>query len=300
MKMNHAVASRFTAWSSSLLLAVSISFAANHATYLPLTFNLDLTNTPARDDFTRETYGGSPSEFTSVVVCPLGIPIGQVKFSYDTWNADYFPPGANWDTGGGVLAGGFWAYESCQLKSGWQWGWVQIVEATISGNNVWNAPNLTWFPDTATRLDPDYPYETLPAGLDPAPNPLPTKAFQDWPNRFPANGYQSWVAELGLVCKNFDTHQVCVAGSLTWGFLVTENPAQIMEAEPHTWHSPSTTYLSVLSSYFDGMNGSQAWTFSDNCCCCIPEPSSLLLAWVALVLLLPRRARLRKVTIGNP
>jgi hypothetical protein len=227
-------------------------------------------------------YSGASSQYTRDVTCgPHGI-VGNIDFTYNTWTGSTIP-GSTF-TVGGALAGGFFSNGTCQPAQGWQLGWVQIVSSTFSGNNVWGAPNGTWFPDTADKADPDYPFQSLPVAANPMPNP----AFQDFPNRFPNLGDQFWLAELGLVCKNFTTHECDIVGTFDWGFNVTgtvPGPGGVTSVAPFGWGAPSANYLATLQASFNGLNGSTAWTFSTDCSnCCVPEPTALALLFLALAL----------------
>ena len=183
----------------ALLVAISTACPALgdvHGPYLP--DPLGLTG------ITGITYGNANAiRFTQDVICG-GQNHGHIDFSYDTWTGMTGNPAEL--TGGGTLAGGFFLNPDCTLKDGFQLGWVQTVTTTIPGQTAvtnWQAlPNVP-YPDTklGNTTDPDYPFESLPGGLNPAPNPLPTLGFQDFPNRFPSDGPQSWLAELGLVCR---------------------------------------------------------------------------------------------------
>jgi len=252
------------------LLICGPALGAIHGRFLPDPLGLN--------DIANITYGGNLAEFTQPVLCD-GQNIGEIRFTYDTWSGDFTGAGDG-TTGGGALAGGFYRTAGASAP-GWQLGWVQTVISTFSGSNVWGAPNGTTFPDTATKADPDYPFESLPAGLNPAP-PAPTIGFQDFPNRFPSDGNQFWLAELGLVCKNLTTHTVEILDTFLWGFDVVNNDGITANA-PHLWGAPTTTYVDTLTNSFDGANGSTKWTFTtggENCC--VPEPASVFV-WVVLV-----------------
>lgn len=242
---------------------------ANHGNFLPDT--LDLGN------IVNEAYGTSLTEFQRDVECPGLGKIGEIRFTYDTWTGNYQPGGAV--TGGGALAGGFFYTGGIALKPGYQWGWVQTVRSTFSGNNVWGAPDGTTFPDTAGKLDIDYPFEFLPVA-DP---PGLTLGFQDFPNRFPSDGDQFWLAELGLVCKNRNTATAHVLATFLWGFnVVGDQPGKLGGISPFApgfWGPATDTYLNALNHYFDGSNGSTDWDITRGCDCFIPEPVTYTFAF---------------------
>lgn len=265
-----------TAFCATLVLWLCLctpALAGNIGRYLPDPLNLR--------NRTEEAYGANLTEFTQEVSCGKFGEIGEIRFTYNTWTGDYDPAGPGWDTGGGGLAGGFWLTDTeCMLRDGWEWGWVQTVKATVPLTAVWGASPNNWYPDTRHKLDPNYAGDFLPS-LDPAPNPMPTLGFQDFPSRFPSAGDQSWLAELGLVCKNTKTREVSVLGTFWWGFGVKKSPAAITATKPYGWGGATTTFLAVLSDHFNGKEGSVKWTFNKECCC-VPLPGSV---WMGLGLL---------------
>jgi hypothetical protein len=242
---------------------------AAHGTFLPDPLNLGGIN--------NEAYGGDLTEFMRDVECPGLGKIGEIRFTYDTWTGNSQPGGSL--TGGGALAGGFFYTGALALKPGYQWGWVQTVRSTFSGNNVWGAPDGTTFPDTAGKLDIDYPFEFLPV---PDPPGL-TLGFQDFPNRFPEDGNQFWLAELGLVCKNTTTDMAQVLGTFLWGFNVVGDqpgtPGSIAPSGPGFWGDATGIYLDTLNNYFDGTNGSEDWDVTRGCECFVPEPATCAFAF---------------------
>jgi hypothetical protein len=265
-----------------LVLACSASATgwANTQNYLPATpFEL---GSPASIDVTA--YGSNPgTQYTQDVTCN-GHDVGYVDFTYNTWTGNTLPVTNPLNvTVGGALAGGFFSNGVCQPAPGWQLGWVQIVSSTFSGTNVWGAPDGSWFPDTANKTDPDYPYQSLPV----TPATAPTVAFQDFPNRYPKNGNQYWLAELGLVCKNPTTHVCDIVDTFDWGFNVVGNnpgPGGVTSVVPYGWGAPSANYINTLENAFDGEGGSTDWTFSTNCSgCCVPEPATFPLLVSALL-----------------
>jgi hypothetical protein len=132
-----------------------------------------------------------------------------------------------------------------------------------------------WYPDTGgNKTDPDYPYQSLPT----TPAIAPTVAFQDFPNRYPSDGDQYWLAQLGLVCKNLTTHVCDIIDTFDWGFGVVANPAGVTSTAPFGWGAPTQNYIDTLTNAFNGQNGSTAWTFSTDCSnCCVPEPCTLVI-----------------------
>ena len=161
-----------------LLAAISTAgpaLGAVHGTYLPGSLALDGIKDIA--------YGNAnATQFKQDVICTdCNCKVGYIDFSYDTWTGKTDP--GDLFTGGGALAGGFFLNSTCTLKPGFQLGWVQTVVATIpgdTGKTLWGAQPDKTYPDTKVKTDPDYPFESLPGGLDPAPNPLPSIAFQDF------------------------------------------------------------------------------------------------------------------------
>src|SRR5262249_55470372 len=123
--------------------------------------------------------------------------------------------------GGAVLSGGFFAAPNVQLMPGFQMTWIQTVQATVPGRNVWGAGANTTFPDSPDPADPSYPRAgefILRTGQT---LNQPSVAFQDPVPRFAmANSVSSWQAELGLVCENTTTHVADIVGTFTWGFIL--------------------------------------------------------------------------------
>ncbi len=286
MKTGRLIIGFFGVW---LVLAVSgTALAAIHGTYLPDT-TFPLGNPPTIDVTAYGSANGT--EFTQDVICQGHGKVGYISFTYDTWTGNTLPaPGTA--TGGGALAGGFFKTADCQLAPGWQLGWVQIVSSTFSGSNVWGAANGTWFPDTGnSKTDPDYPYQSLPV----VANPAPTVAFQDFPNRYPSDGDQYWLAELGLVCKNLTTHEMDIIDTFLWGFNISNGT--FTANSPHLWSAPTANYITTLETYFDGTHDNADWTIGTDCShCCIPEPTAIVV-WSLLggLAVIAGRRRRRKI-----
>jgi len=258
--------------------------ATNNGEFLPAAGFSFASSTPPPGTHTFTTTLSSyanTTEYDDIAVnCPYLGQVGYLDFTYATWTGNTKAvnntTGAttNFATGGGALAGGFYKTADCSPPPGWQLGWVQLVTATISGRNVWGAANGTWFPDTANKTDPDYPYQTLPGGITLPAEGAPTVAFQDFPNRYPGVAKpQTWLAELGLVCKNLTTDQMDVIGTFDWGFGINAAGAFTPTA-PFGWGPATNNYISVLSTDFPG------WTIERGCCC-TPEPSTLIV-WSVL------------------
>lgn len=276
-------------WQRACILLISVFVAlsatgpsaANHGRYLP---DVPLSDLDLIDPVWAGPNGpGSPPvEFNAEVVCPDMGRIGEIRFTYDVWVAEMDVNDTRLVTTGAGLAGGFWADENCVLCSGYQWGWVQVVRATFSGDNIWNAPNGERFTDTDQKQDPDYPFEELPPLTNP-PNPLPTVGFYDLPNRFPRRGEQFWEAELGLVCKNLATADMKVVATFLWGFSILL-PDGLVSMPPGFWSDASTQYINTITSNFSGLDGSVQWQVERGYCrCIIPEPASVTLVVIGLV-----------------
>ncbi len=243
------------------------------------------------------SYGdAAPTQFDRDVFCGT-TKCGEIKFDYDTYLAE--PDGT--ERGGGALSGGFYLDPgfTISLAPPMHLAWVQTVVATISGNNFWGiTTGLVEFPD-ATRTTPDYPGTTT-AATPPNPPGPPTLGFNDIPNRAFADGAQSWLAELGLVCIDDipgpDGFQdAFVIGTFEWGFGVEVAPDAIIAHTPQQWGLPSASYLSTLNDYYDGSppnpptsgGTSSKFHFQAGCdnCFVVPEPSTFILMAVALVVL---------------
>lgn len=231
---------------------------------------------------TNNQYGGNLANFDQPVF-DHGINVGNILFDYNTYGGT--PTGGPGFTGGGALAGKFVANNSVHLPPGVTIAWAQTVTATISGANVWGAPANTEFPDTANKADPAYPFQSLPGGAVAA---QPSANFQDFPNRFPNAGAQSWVAELALICEDTTNHRANVIQSFLWGFGVTNaNPgtlANITANTPNSWGAPTASFLATETNSFDGNNGSTLWTFNTAQSFETPEPGAFALGAAGLFL----------------
>jgi len=232
-----------TKWRWSLLLVLcglATQASAQHGRFLP--------NPAGSIVF---SYGNAnPTAFDQNVLCQA-LPIGSIKFDYDT----YLKKPTGTTDGGGALSGGFYLNPLFDVSSDCELIWVQTVTATLSGNNDWGITvGNTEFPD-ATRTNPAYPFATA-AVNPPAPLGAPYLGFQDAPNRFFSDGNQSWIAELGLVA----IHKTPVAGviqahvidTFLWGFGVTTAPNAITPTAPNNFGAPTASYLTILNDYYDG------------------------------------------------
>ncbi|MFO0852496.1 MAG: hypothetical protein U0871_28645 [Gemmataceae bacterium] len=262
-------------WSPGRLALTAVwlmAAGAAQAGFLPAApFDLGGNPTPRVTGYgqARDTHF---SQDVRLRVCDMDLVIGKMDFDFNTTaitiGADRY--------GGAALAGQFvfTAGDKICLEPGSQFGWVQVVAATQSGANEWNAPDGTRFPDTQSRgTDPDYPFESLPDGTRPANG----VAFQDFPFRG-LNPDQTWIAELGLVCKNPTTHVAHIIGTFLWGFSTTNGV--VTGDPPHAYGSPTASYITTLQNAFDGkVHGpftSTKWTFDQNaadCFVCVPCPA---------------------------
>lgn len=186
-----------------------------------------------------------------------GIRLGELRFSYANWSGrtDGMPGAPN--TGGGALAGGFYPKMNPNVVPKLDQGklaWIQVVQADLSGVNVWRAPDGTPFPDTTNTLSPKYPHQNLPGGLNPAPAPGPEAAFQDFPNRFPTGANQHWHAELGLALMDNITREARIIGTFSWGFRI-DAAGVVRRQWPANWGTPSAAYMQTLQDAFSGPNG---------------------------------------------
>lgn len=241
---------------------------------------------------TNNQYGGATTTFTPAVNAlvtvnsnNVSMNVGNLSFEYNTYGS---ATGANapFFSGGAAQSGGFFfgGNPNIQVDPGFQLSWAQIVRSTFSGNNVWSAPNNTWFPDTTTTTNPAYPFLSIAK----TGNTLnqPSVAFQDFPNRFPAQGAQTWLAELGLVAINTTEHEVRVIGTFDWGFGVTNaNPgtiANITATTPFGWGAPTANYMTTEQDFFNPASNGD-WTIDQNAAFfATPEPASVVLLILAI------------------
>ena len=170
---------------------------------------------------TLEEYGNvNPVQFDSDVADPQsGLDVGEIKFDYDTFDAETNT------LGGGALGGGFFQDAGVRVKNGFSLAWVQALTASTTGANFWNLPaaNAGKFPDANTAT-PRYPFEAL----DVVPvNGAPTLSYTDDPLRAFADGDATWNGELGLVAianhPNLEMNgmmfrEVRIIGTFLWGF----------------------------------------------------------------------------------
>ena len=211
--------------------------------------------------------------------------IGNITFDYNTYGGLPGGVAANFN-GGGVMAGKFIAAPDVALKTGYSTFWVQTVTSTISGQNEWGAANGTEFPDTqSAKTDPQYPFQTLPSGAAATQN---SANFQDFPNRSPQSGNQTWIAELALVAENPTTHNAHVIESMLWGFGITNaNPgtiANITPTAPSNWGAPTASFMATERNSFDGTGGSTLWTFDTLQAFVTPEPGAIAMGAAGLCL----------------
>ncbi len=254
------------------------AFAQNHGDFLPTSLNFGSSITGVA----WSTPGNNLPSFVATVT-QAGTAVGTIDFSYDTWTGNYTYIGI---TAGAGIAGGFFMNHDTSVVPGFQLDWVQVIlpATTLAGNNAWNAPNGSAFPDTVNTRSPAYPFQSLP--VTPAVPPgVPTVAMYDYPDRFAAQGNQTWRAELGLVALDPATAQARIIGTFVWGFGVTGNPAGVTAAPPLSWGAASSTFDATLASAFSGspVNGvtGTAWTFDDDpadfSVFAVPEPGALAL-----------------------
>jgi hypothetical protein len=277
-----------------LVIAVSGTARAGQVRFLPQPLALP--------DLILQSYTGNVTNFDRPVVVN-GQVIGNIRFDYNTYLAAV--PNPFTFVGGAALAGGFFANPGVTVSGNCEIGWIQTVTATQSGENIWDAPGGTTFPDTLTGANPDYSLTRLPDGRV---LPQPSVGFQDFPFRT-FDQDQGFLAELGLVCKctepNPDPNgpplmMAHILGTFLWGFSVDAADATITPTSPMAWGPPTATYTNTLRMYFDGntrwhdLNNpnqrftSTMWSFDTDVSGCFtiaPEPSTFVLFALGLAVL---------------
>lgn len=248
--------------------------------------------------------------------------VGQIKFDFAKWRGQSVNQSGEFDgeAGGAYLAGGFFQDPTVRLKDRMSLHWAQLVTASTAGPNSWaiptTQPNST-YPDATPRdragtPAPAYPNTALPTGLAQQPNPAPTLAYQDPPWRPVPPNSSSWIATLALVCiESTPTHQedgmmfrkVNIVSALTWGFNISVPKDDFFEfghvtgTAPSTWAAAPQDFITTMNSFYDGSGGggpngmpppvmSDKYKFfnNDNCWQTVPEPSTLPLLVLGLVL----------------
>ncbi len=266
---------------TACIVVALIGLAGGHAVadvmFLPSSFTLGSGSINGSLVGTQAGYDnfGNPVTYA-------GTSIGTLDYSYANWTGT---TGTGLTTGGAALAGGFYQTNHSFVPAGWSLDWVQVVTATNSGTNSWGAAPNTPFPDTSGKSSPNYPYQYLPITVSPAP----TVQFQDFPNRYPILGAQSWSAELGLVLENSSTDQLDVIGTFDWGFGINTSGAFTPDS-PTAFGTPSAAYMTTLETDFNGVNGT-SWSIEGQS---VPEPPTFLLASVLGVMGLVAGYRRRK------
>lgn len=286
------------AWSCACwLLLAQASHAADHARYLPK----EPGGTPG--EWVWNNVGGPNGTEVDFDVKQGTAKVGVLKFSYDTY-VDVPKPGDTFFDGGAGMAGGFTMADGFMLKPDFSLSFVQTVIATKSGNNEWEAPDGTAFPDSmdpknvrAERSTPEYAQQFLfddlmanGAGLDPKFSDVALRRFKD--------GAQTWRAELGLAAVNAKSKEVRVIANVAWGFDMWVAPTeQITDVKPTLLAAPTAQYMDTLTKYFDNVADNQpgkasavVWTFNRmNAFMAVPEPGAGWLAALASAALGMRR-----------
>ena len=247
----------------------------DYSRFLPRTPNVGLTGFQ---------YSGGDVQMLNADVTVGGRRVGEVRLDHDTFTGTTARGTAS---GGSVLCGGFWLDGGVGLNDGCRLGWTQVVRTEVPGRNEWNAGRNTWFPDTNNgRMSPDYPGQVLPR-LQTPPDPRPNAAFQDFPFRFFRDGAQTWQAELGLFAMRDSESEICLIGSITWGFTITPGrngePNQVTRLGNPQWVNgvaADSNLARTLTAAFgeNGINGQRPgrqWTINTGVCedCFRPLPA---------------------------
>jgi hypothetical protein len=284
-------------WAVVFIAAVMLltgTARANHGTYLP---NTSFTLGSGASQITVNNWSNTaPTSFTPNVT-QNGTTVGSLIFNYDSWTGFLTSSPSTIAVGAG-LSGGFNISNGITVVPGYTLAWAQVVlpVTTIAGNNSWSAPNGTAFPDTSGTTSPAYPFLFVAVG-----SPAPTDGFQDFPDRFPSSGDQTWEAEDALVGIDSATDTMRIVDSFLWGYGVTDSPAGVTSNAPSLWGAPSTTFVNTETDAFSatGINGvsGTTWTIENNVTLypvfAVPEPNGvalLLAASIVAMALRPRRA----------
>ncbi|MBI4578502.1 MAG: hypothetical protein HY718_02300 [Planctomycetes bacterium] len=199
--------------------------------------------------------------------------LGTMRFEYAPYTGDLDGGNLN-DFGGAIIRGGFTkTNDECETPPGWSYRWLQRI--VVSGDQT---------VDTIDG-DPLYPDHTA-TGFD--------ALLFDSPGRGPlgtAAQNISWRAESALVCVN--DKQIKVIGAFTWGFDIVTNAGttSVNPFRPQGWANAIPAGLSTRFTAEYGPSGTEdtGWTLELGCCC-IPEPTTLLLLAVGPLLAMRRRA----------
>ncbi|WP_165220174.1 hypothetical protein [Aquisphaera insulae] len=217
-------------------------------------------------------YTSKVVDFEKDVICPDdGAKIGTIKFQYTTYTGDFSGGNKN-DFGGALINGGFIAGpDACPIGPDTTYRWLQDI--VVTGD------------ETTRKIDGDPFYTDFTMkGY--------TATLFDAPGRGTlGTDYKDlrWLAESALVCVTGKT--VKTIGSFLWGFTITTNNAGVTSVnpiEPGFWSPGSTQSLKdqFLKEYKD-----KGYTIADGCCC-VPEPASIILSGIAMVLVVSVRGRL--------
>jgi hypothetical protein len=243
---------RFVFGAAAILLQPAAAPAATHGRYL-----LD----PANSSVVFAYGHANPDQYDrSVRDAVKDLDVGEIRFDCDTYSGE---PGGN-GKGGLAIAGGFFMANGIGLKPGHTLAWVQIVNATTTGQNEWNLPqsNAGWFPD-ATPNAKAYPFSSTKVDLDPPA----TLGFQDFPERSFANpANEDWQAELGLVCIENEpdangAKKVHVIATFYYGYTIVINHAapfgvaDVTAKPKFGWAPPSANFITTLTNFYDGQGG---------------------------------------------
>ncbi|MBI4578501.1 MAG: hypothetical protein HY718_02295 [Planctomycetes bacterium] len=220
------------------------------------------------------TFTAAKTTHTWDITCPGETKkLGMMKFEYAPYTGDFDGGNLN-NFGGAIIRGGFTKTdEACETAPGWSYRWLQHL--VISGDQT---------RDTIDG-DPLYPDYTL-AGFD--------ALLFDAPGRGPLGTSftnLTWRAESALVCVK--DKAIKVIGAFTWGFNIVTNEGNttVTGFSPQGWSNTIPAGLSTRFTAEYGPSGTvdTGWTLESGCCC-IPEPSTLLLLAACPLLALRRRA----------